>query len=74
MMGTNCKCDFKSWLINGFVIAVLYLGLDLFFHQYCLKTIYSQRDVRGASLSFCCRDAINYVSTVNLIDKMEAMW
>ena len=42
MMGTNCKCDFKSWLINGFVIAVLYLGLDLFFHQYCLKTIYSQ--------------------------------
>lgn len=39
-MRCNCKCDVKSWLINGFVIAVLYLGLDTFFHDYCLKTVY----------------------------------
>lgn len=42
MTGGDCKCYMKSWLINGFVIAVLYLGLDMFFHQYCLKTIYAQ--------------------------------
>ena len=36
MFGGNCKCDVKSWLVNGFVIAVLYLGLDMFFHHYCM--------------------------------------
>lgn len=42
MFGGNCKCDMKSWLINGFVMAVLYLGLDIFFHQFCMKSVYAE--------------------------------
>lgn len=40
MFGGNCKCDVKTWLVNGFVVAVLYLGLDMFFHHFCLAKVY----------------------------------
>lgn len=36
----NCKCDCKNWLLTGFVIGVLYLGLDMFFHHFCMMKIY----------------------------------
>lgn len=42
MFGGACKCSCKSWLVNGFIIAVLNLGLDMFFHQYCMKGIYAE--------------------------------
>ncbi|MBI5298793.1 MAG: hypothetical protein HY877_00625 [Deltaproteobacteria bacterium] len=41
MFGGNCKCDVKTWVVQGFVIAVLYLGLDMFFHHYCMMKIYA---------------------------------
>lgn len=39
-MTGNCKCNVKNWLFNGVVVGVLYLGLDMFFHNYCLQKIY----------------------------------
>lgn len=36
----SCRCDVKSWFISGFVIAVLYLGMDMFFHHYCMGKMY----------------------------------
>lgn len=41
MMTKDCKCDLKTWLVSGFVIAVLYLGLDMFFHHYCMMKYYT---------------------------------
>lgn len=40
MIGNNCKCDFKSWFVQSIVVAVLYLGLDMFLHQYCMRKHY----------------------------------
>lgn len=39
-MINNCKCHFKQWLLLGLAMAVLYFGMDLFFHHYCLSKIY----------------------------------
>lgn len=39
-MGGDCKCDMKGWLLNGLIVAVLYFGLDMFFHHYCMMKIY----------------------------------
>lgn len=41
MMGGNCKCSFKNWLWASLVVAAFFLGLDMFFHEYCMKNIYA---------------------------------
>lgn len=38
---TNCKCNFKQWLLLSLVTAVLYFGMDMFFHHYCMGKIYA---------------------------------
>ncbi|MDO8527522.1 MAG: hypothetical protein Q7T03_07540 [Deltaproteobacteria bacterium] len=38
--GNDCKCDVKNWLITGLIVAVLALGLDMFFHHYCMMKVY----------------------------------
>lgn len=42
MVGSDCKCkcDFKSWLVQGIVVAALYLGMDMFFHHFCMARHY----------------------------------
>lgn len=36
----DSKYDLKSWLLQSIVVAVLYLGLDMFFHGFILKDVY----------------------------------
>ena len=42
MFGGDCKCSFKNWLATSFVIAVLFLGMDMFFHGFCMKKLYAE--------------------------------
>ena len=39
---TNCKCNLKQWLLLGLATAVLYFGMDMFFHHYCMGKLYSE--------------------------------
>lgn len=39
-MNCNCPVSFKRWLFLSLVVAVLFFGMDMFFHSYCMKKIY----------------------------------
>ena len=38
----ECKCPSKQGLLLGLVVAVLYFGMDMFFHHYCMGKLYSE--------------------------------
>lgn len=37
----ECKCPSKTCLLWGLVVAVLYFGMDMFFHHYCMGKTYA---------------------------------
>lgn len=37
----KCKCPSKQCFFLGLAIAVLYFGMDMFFHHYCMGKIYA---------------------------------
>ena len=41
MCSSSCKCSSKAWLFYSLAMAVLYFGLDSFFHGYLLKSVYA---------------------------------
>lgn len=41
MIGGNCKCDWKRWLVSGFVVAGVYFILDWIIHHKLLMPLYN---------------------------------